>query len=74
MNASIYFKSRCRPIHLDQVEHVVPWPAVALAKAAQRVGSCGSAARSFLCYQSLGKLAFSDSIVLRTRRSTLVYV
>ena len=75
MNASIFFKSRRRPIHRDQVERVVPWPVVALAKAAQRVGNCGSAAWNLLCYQSVRKLAF-DSIVLRTRRSTLapVYV
>jgi hypothetical protein len=86
INATNFFKSRRRPIHLDflrwklrpgnfrsaqffsgllgesitrfatkwinrtgkQVERVVPWPAVALAKATQRVGNCGPAASNFL--------------------------
>jgi len=57
-----------------QVERVVPWPAVALAKAAQRVGNCGSAAWNLCANKALEKLAFGNSIVLRTRRSTLVPV
>jgi len=57
-----------------QVERVVPWPAVALAKATQRVGNCGSAAWNLCANNALEKLAFGNSIVLRTRRSTLVPV
>ena len=59
-----------------QVERAVPWPAVALAKAAQRVGNCGSAAWNLCADKALEQLAFGNSIVLRIRRSTLapVYV
>ena len=66
MNASIFFKSRRRPIHLDQVERVV---LNALETAALPPGV-------FCANKALEKLAFGNSIVLRTRRSTLapVYV
>ena len=59
---------------IRQVERVVPWPAVALAKATQRVGNCGWAAWNLCAKKALEKLAFGNSIVLRTRRSTLTQV
>ena len=66
MNASIFFKSRRRPIHLDQVERVV---LNALETTALPPGI-------FCANKALERLAFGNSIVLRTRRSTLapVYV
>ena len=45
MNASIFFKSRRRPIHLDQVERVV----------LNALETTVSAAWNFLRYQSIGK-------------------
>ena len=66
MNASIFFKSRRRPIHLDQVERVV---LNALETTVLPPGI-------FCANKALERLAFGNSIVLRTRRSTLapVYV
>ena len=45
MNASIFFKSRRRPIHLDQVERVV----------LNALEPTAPAAWSFLRYQNVGK-------------------
>ena len=64
MNASIFFKSRRRPIHLDQVERVV----------LNALEPTAPAAWSFLRYQTLEKPASGNSVVLRTRRSTLAAV
>ena len=66
MNASIFFKSRRRPIHLDQVERVV------LNALETMVLPPGV----FCANKTSEKLASRNSIVLRTRRSTLapVYV
>jgi hypothetical protein len=64
MNASIFFKSRRRPIHLDQVERVV---LNALETTVLPPGI-------FCANKALERLAFGNSIVLRTRRSTLALV
>jgi hypothetical protein len=66
MNASIFFKSRCRPIHLDQVERVV----------LNAFGTTVLPPGIFCANKELERLAFGNSIVLGTRRSTLapVYV
>ena len=64
MNASIFFKSRRRPIHLDQVERVV---LNALETTVLPPGI-------FCANKALERLAFGNSIVLRTRRSTLAAV
>ena len=58
------------------VERVVPWPAVALAKAAQRVGNAAMPLEFLLrVAQWKGHSCAGDRgamlIVLRTRRSTL---
>ena len=66
MNASIFFKSRRRSIHLDQVERVV----------LNALETTVLPLKIFCANKALERLAFGDSIVLRTRRSTLapVYV
>jgi len=64
MNASIFFKSRRRPIHLDQVERVV----------LNALGTTVLPPGIFCANKALERLAFGNSIVLRTRRSALALV
>jgi hypothetical protein len=66
MNASIFFKSRRRPIHIDQVERVV----------LNALGTTVLSTGIFCANKALERLAFGNSIVLIIRRSTLapVYV
>jgi hypothetical protein len=66
MNASIFFKGRRRPIHLDQLERVV----------LNAVKTTVMPLEIFCANKALERLAFGDSTVLRTRRSALapVYV
>ena len=73
MNASIFFKSRRRPIRLDQVDtrcRVAP----SLASAARALETAALPPGIFCANKALEKLAFGNSIVLRTRRSTLALV
>ena len=74
MNASIFFKSRRRPIHLDAKQR---WYRVKVERVVLNALETTVLPPGIFCAnKALERLAFGNSIVLRTRRSTLapVYV
>jgi hypothetical protein len=79
MNASIFFKSRRRPIHLDFLRWKlrpgnIPSALFFSGLLGERVGNCSSAAWNLRRNKAFENWPSGNSIVLRTRRSTLALV